>query len=197
EALVLHRTGQRFGHNERVGAAQPVVFDMNRAVGPARQRFADDLGHARRASRADDDFAGVLFLEAERFFERVSVRLVQFVAGVLLANPDSGFVEARLPLARGYLFDADGDFHLLLCAGAPPPAPVPSPLVAARLCVDRLSAFTTAPGGTVRRLSLRRLSRLGFVSIDCPLSQRLPGAPSGAGAFAAYAARLCLSRLSA
>src|SRR5437016_4724017 len=66
-----------------------------------------------------------------------------------------------------------------------PPAPVPSPLVAARLCVDRLSAFTTAPRGTVRRLCLRRLSRLGFVSIDCPLSQRLPGAPSGACAFAA------------
>src|SRR5207249_11519605 len=78
-----------------------------------------------------------------------------------------------------------------------PAAPVPSPLVASRLCVDRLSVFTTAPRGTVRRLCLRRLSRLGFVSIDCPFSQRLPGAPSGAGAFAAYAARLCLSRLSA
>src|SRR5204862_4484017 len=29
-------------------------------------------------------------------------------------------------------------------------APVPLPLVAARLCADRLSAFNTAPGGTVR-----------------------------------------------
>src|SRR5436309_1505449 len=36
-----------------------------------------------------------------------------------------------------------------------------------------------------RRLCLCRLSRLGFVAIDCPLSPRLPGAPSGAGAFAA------------
>ena len=87
------------------------VFDVNRAVGAAGQRFADHLLHARRAGRADHHFAAVLLAQAQRLFERVGVGLVHLVADVLLANPRLVVVQARLPLARGHLLDANGNFH--------------------------------------------------------------------------------------
>ena len=91
--------------------AERVVLDVDRAVGAARQRLADDLRDARRPGRADDHLAAVLLLQPQRLFERVGVRLVHLEAGVLLADPGLGVVQARLPLAGGDLFDADGDFH--------------------------------------------------------------------------------------
>jgi len=113
ELLVLHRGGESIGRDERVRAGQAVVLDVNRAIGAARERFTDDLGHARRPGRADHHLAAVLLLQAERFFERVGVRLVHLERGVLLADPGFRFVEAGLPLARGDLFDADRDLHAL------------------------------------------------------------------------------------
>src|SRR5439155_27278510 len=71
----------------------------------------NDLRNARRLRRADDDFSAVLLFEPQRFFERVGIRLVHLVAGVLFANPGFRVVEAWLPLARGNLFDANGYFH--------------------------------------------------------------------------------------
>src|SRR5262249_40741511 len=69
------------------------------------------LGDAGRPGRADDDLAAVLLLEAQRLFERVGVRLVHLEAGVAFANPRLAVVQARLPLARGHLFDADSYLH--------------------------------------------------------------------------------------
>ena len=98
------------GH-ERIGARQPIVFDVDGAVGAARQRLADHLRDARRPGRADDHFAAVLLLQPQRLFERVGVGLVHLEAGVLIANPGLVVVETRLPLAGGHLLDADGYLH--------------------------------------------------------------------------------------
>ena len=87
ELLVLHRRRERVGDHERVGAGERVVFDVDRAVGAAGERFAEHLRDARGPGRADDHFPAVLLLQPQRLFERVRVGLVHLVAGVLLANP--------------------------------------------------------------------------------------------------------------
>ena len=92
-------------------AAERVVFDVQRAIGAARQRLANDLLHARRAGRADDDLATVLLAKPQRLLERVGVRLVHLVADVLLADPGLVVAQPRLPFAGGDLLDADGDLH--------------------------------------------------------------------------------------
>ena len=94
--------------------ASRIVFDVNRAIGAARQRLANHLRDARRPGRADDHFAAVLLLQPQRFLERVGVGLVHLEAGVLVANPGLVVVQAGLPLAGGHLLDADGDFHWYL-----------------------------------------------------------------------------------
>src|SRR5204863_8604281 len=91
--------------------SEAVVFDVNGAVGTARERFADDRLHARRPRRTDDHFPAVLLPEPQRLFERVGVGLVHLVADVGFANPAFLIVQAWLPLARGDLLDADGNFH--------------------------------------------------------------------------------------
>src|SRR5213083_2112284 len=70
-----------------------------------------DRRHARRPARTDHHLSTVFLLQPERFFERVRVGLVHLEAGVLVANPRPGVVQARMPLAGGNLFDADGNFH--------------------------------------------------------------------------------------
>jgi len=54
----------------------------------------------------------VLFLEAQRFLERVGIGLVQLEARVGVANPGAAVGDAQLPLARHDLLDAHGDFHV-------------------------------------------------------------------------------------
>ena len=94
--------------------ASAVVLDVDGAIGAARQRLAKHLRDARRPGRADDHLAAVLLLEPQRLLERVGVRLVHLVAGVLLANPGLGVVQPRLPVAGGDLLDADGDLHKVI-----------------------------------------------------------------------------------
>src|SRR5688572_10679749 len=84
---------------------------MNRAIGAARQRFADHLLHARRTRGAHHHFAAMLLAQAQRLFERIGVGLVHLVADVLVADPRLVVVQAWLPLARWDLFDADCDLH--------------------------------------------------------------------------------------
>src|SRR3954470_5879260 len=84
---------------------------MNRAIGAAGKRLADDLRRARGTSRDDDDLAGVLLFEPQRLFECVRIRLVQLEARVLIANPCLRFIDTQLPFARHDLFDADGYLH--------------------------------------------------------------------------------------
>ncbi len=111
ETLVAHGRRERGRRDGRVGAGKRVVLDVNRPVRTARERFPDDLLHTRRTGAADHDFPAVLLAQAQRFFQRVRVRLVQLVAGILLTNPRARVVQARLPLAGGHLLDADGNLH--------------------------------------------------------------------------------------
>src|SRR3954454_21730838 len=84
---------------------------MDRTVRAACQGLADHLGRTRGSGRTHHHFAAVLLLETQRLFERVRVRLVQLEAGILIADPGLGFVDAKLPLPRDDLFNADGDLH--------------------------------------------------------------------------------------
>ena len=56
-----------------------------------------------------DHFAAVLFLQAQRFFERVAVRLVHFEADVGFFDPVAGDRKRRV--FGGNLFDTDDDFQ--------------------------------------------------------------------------------------
>ena len=67
--------------------------------------------HAGGAGRADHHFAAVLLLEAQALFEGVGVGLVQLEGGVLVADPGPLVVDARLPVARRDLLEADGNLH--------------------------------------------------------------------------------------
>src|SRR5215213_4133755 len=87
---------------------------MDRAIGATRQRFAQHLCRASRTGRDHDHFPAVLFLQSQRLFERIRVRLVQLEAGVLITDPGLAFVDAELPLAGHDLFDADSDLHGLV-----------------------------------------------------------------------------------
>ena len=84
---------------------------MQGAVGALGQRFLDGLRHARRTERADDHFAGVLFLQPQSFFKRENVRLVDLEAHVLGVNPGARGVQLEHRFARRNLFEADDDFH--------------------------------------------------------------------------------------
>ena len=87
EVLVLHRRGQSLGDDKRVRSAKRIVLDVNRAVGAAGERLADDRLHAGGAGRADDNLAAVFLPKPQRLFERVGIGLVHLVADVLFANP--------------------------------------------------------------------------------------------------------------
>ena len=93
ELLVLHRGRERVGDDERVGARQAVVLDVNGAVGAAGQRFAQHLRDARRPAEQTTTSPPCFSFSRSALFERVGVGLVHLVAGVLLADPGPVVVE--------------------------------------------------------------------------------------------------------
>ena len=58
-----------------------------------------------------DHFAAVLFLQAQRFFERVAVGLVRFEADVGFADPGAAIANGERSIFGGNLLDADADFQ--------------------------------------------------------------------------------------
>src|SRR5262249_61703512 len=86
-----------------------------RPPGAGRERLATALRDAGRAGRADAPFTAVLFLQTQRFLEGVGVGLVHLEAGIRLADPGLGVVQARLPLARRHLLDTDRNLHSCGC----------------------------------------------------------------------------------
>ncbi len=91
-----------------------IVFDMDRAVGAASQRFANHLRDARGTGRADHHFAAALLLEPQRLLERVGVRLVHLVRRVRLADPGLVVVEPRLAVAGEDVLDTDRNLHVVI-----------------------------------------------------------------------------------
>jgi hypothetical protein len=85
---------------------------MNRAIGALGQRLAQHLLGARRAGGDHHHLAAVLLLLAQRFFERVGVRLVDLVGNVL-ANPRPRLVELEGSIFLRDLLHAYQDLHAL------------------------------------------------------------------------------------
>ena len=66
---------------------------------------------ALRAGAQHDHLAAVLFLELQRRFQRVGVRLVDLVSQVGFLDPLARGGDAQLRIARGNLLDGDDDLH--------------------------------------------------------------------------------------
>ena len=92
--LGVGRFGQQLGHAQRIERRQIFFFDMNGAIGAFGQCLANGLRCARGAGAQRHHFAAVLFLQAQRFFERESVGLVDFETEIALLNPTAAGVDA-------------------------------------------------------------------------------------------------------
>jgi hypothetical protein len=83
ELLVFDCGGESFCGVEGVEADEGIVLQMNRAVGAFCQCLPQNLRGSRGAGRDYDDFSAMLLFLAQRFFERVGIRFVDFVGNVL------------------------------------------------------------------------------------------------------------------
>ena len=91
-----------------------VANNVNRAISAARQRIFDHALDALRAHRTNDDFAAELFSHAQRFFERVAVRLVDLKGKIALFNPGRVFVDSQDRVFVRDLLHQDDYFHCSL-----------------------------------------------------------------------------------
>ena len=89
-----------------------VVGNVNSAVGALGQGFLDGLLHALRAHGERDHFPAVFFLQAQRFFERVTVRLVHLESDIGFLDPVAG--DGQRSVFGGNLLDAHDNFHDIL-----------------------------------------------------------------------------------
>ncbi len=103
--------GEQAGYAEGVAGGEIVAEDVNGAVCALGESFADGGPDALGAGCENDDFAAVLFLELQGFFEGVGVGLVHGVLEIGLVDPFAGGVDADLGVAVGDLFDGYDDFH--------------------------------------------------------------------------------------
>ena len=72
-----------------------VANHMNCAIGAARQRVFDHALRALWPHRNDHDFAAHFFLDAQRFFERIAIRLVHFERQIGFFDPGEIFIDAQ------------------------------------------------------------------------------------------------------
>ena len=87
EIFFLNCGRERTRRAQRIELEKFMIGDMDAAFGALGQRFLDGLLRALRPHRNGHHFAAVLFLQAQRFFEREAVRLVRFKSDVGFANP--------------------------------------------------------------------------------------------------------------
>src|SRR4030095_2410546 len=109
--LSLERLRKQSRDRQGVGSFKVVSFDVKCSICALGQCLADGLSRASRTRTEGNYFSSALLLQLQRFFERVSVRLVDFVAQVRTLNPLAGWVDAQLRVARGHLFDGDNNLH--------------------------------------------------------------------------------------
>src|ERR1700723_1831322 len=110
-ALLLDRGGKQAGHAEGIAGPQIVAGDVDGAIGPFSQGFADGLADALRSGGEDDDFAAELLFELKGFFKGVGVGLVEGELEIGLVDPLAGRVDAYLRVAFGDLFNGYNDFQ--------------------------------------------------------------------------------------
>src|SRR5713226_5544457 len=89
---------------------------MNAAIRAFGERFLDRLLYALWSQGKRNHLAAVLFLEPQRFFECVAVRLVHLKADVGFANPVSG--NGQRGAFGGNLLYAHEDVHGSVPIGA-------------------------------------------------------------------------------
>src|SRR6266567_250768 len=95
--------------SQRIELRELVVGNVNPAVSALGERFFNRLLHALRAHRKRNHFSAVLFLQTQRLFQRVAVRLVHFETDVGFLDPVPGNRQRRV--FRGNLLDAYDNFH--------------------------------------------------------------------------------------
>jgi hypothetical protein len=110
-ALLLDGGGEQAGYAQGVAGGEIVAGNVDGAVCALGQGFADGLADALGAGADDDDFAAVLLLELQGFFEGVGVGLVEGELQVGFVDPLGRSVDADLRIAFGDLFDGYDDFH--------------------------------------------------------------------------------------
>ena len=76
--LIANRPCEHAGGGEGRQVNHVVANDMNCSISAARQSVFDDTLSPLRSHGNDDDFAANFFLDPQRFFQRVTVRLVDF-----------------------------------------------------------------------------------------------------------------------
>jgi len=103
--------GKRGGSRVSVGFDKAIVFDVDASVGPLGERFAQRGGGPRRAGGHGHHLSPVLFLEPQRLFERVGVRLVHLEGQAIVAHPCRALVKADHGVPRHDLLNADKDIH--------------------------------------------------------------------------------------
>src|SRR5216683_1686202 len=86
-----------------------VIRDVNPAVRTLGKRFFDRLLHALRPHGQRNHFPTMLFLEPERFFQRVAVRFVHLETDVRFLDPVS--VNRQRRIFRGNLLDTHDNVH--------------------------------------------------------------------------------------
>src|SRR5216683_796300 len=86
-----------------------VIRDVNPAVRTLGKRFFDRLLHALRPHGQRNHFPTMLFLEPERFFQRIAVRFVHLETDVRFLDPVPGNRQRRI--FRGNLLNAHDNVH--------------------------------------------------------------------------------------
>jgi hypothetical protein len=103
--------GKKFRDAESIESVEILLLRYECAVGTLSERFANGLSGARGTGAQRDHLATVFFLELQRFFERVGVRLVDLEAQVGFLDPASGGFHAELRVADGDLLNRNNYFH--------------------------------------------------------------------------------------
>ena len=111
-ALLLCSRSQQPRHAQRVARANVVACNVDSAVRALGQRFADSLPNPLWPRRQHNHLAAELFLELQRLFESVSVRLVESKLQIAFFNTTWRKSRCRNCASRsGDLFDSYDDFH--------------------------------------------------------------------------------------
>src|SRR2546423_9678993 len=85
--FIANGVSQNAGGGERRKMTDVIAHYMNGAIGAARQRIFDDALRALRTHRTDRNLATDLFLDAQRFFKRIAVGLVDFKREIGFFDP--------------------------------------------------------------------------------------------------------------
>ena len=97
---------------ERVETFELVFFDVDRPVRALRERFANRLRcTCRTGAKTRSPRPPFFSFSCRRFFERVSIRLIDLEVTGRLPGSSARVIDTKLRVARGNLFYCDDDLH--------------------------------------------------------------------------------------